>query len=135
MEPLDAGEIEWEAQPAGSDIEPPPAEQIDIGFVLTALRTFVRRYVVLDENQLTAFVLWVAHTHAFEAADCTPYLHLASATPRCGKTRAQEVAETVVRDPWLTGHASVAVLVRRIERQVPTLLLDEDDAEFRGPAE
>ena len=34
----------------------------------------VRRYVVVGEHELVTLALWVAHTHAFDAAEATPYM-------------------------------------------------------------
>ena len=55
---------------------------IDLAALLTMLITWVRRYVVVTDAQAVAIVLWAAHTHAIEAADCTPYLQVTSATTR-----------------------------------------------------
>ncbi len=79
--------------------------------------------------------MWVAHTHAFDAAQTTPYLNISSAEKQCGKTRLLEVLCLLVANPWLTGSASRAALVRRIEAVQPTLLLDESDAAFSGDRE
>jgi hypothetical protein len=46
--------------------------------------------------QAHAAALGVAHTPAVEAADCTPYLHVLSATKRSGKTRLLETLEFLV---------------------------------------
>jgi hypothetical protein len=53
-------------------------ETYDLGSLLEALATFVRRFVVMNENQAAAVALWIAHTHAFDAADTTPYVHITS---------------------------------------------------------
>ena len=75
--------------------------------------------------------LWVAHTHAIDAAECTPYLHATSATKRAGKTRLLEAVEPLVARPWFTGRTSAAALVRKIDDTSPTLLFDEADANPR----
>ena len=79
--------------------------------------------------------LWVAHTHAIDAADATPYLAITSAEKQCGKTRLLEVTDLLVANPWLTGKVSAAVLIRKIDSEQPTLLLDESDAAFAGEKE
>jgi Protein of unknown function (DUF3631) len=100
--------------------------------LLDALFAFVRRFVVLSDDQAAAIALWIAHTHAFEAADCTPYLHVHSAEKRSGKTRLLEVLELVVREPLPTTNISDAALFRAVAELTPTLLLDEIDAVY-GP--
>ena len=114
-------------RPEGSrrSVEPDPLE---VAALLSAVCAFVRRYVVLSDHQVVAVTLWAAHTHAIDAADCTPYLHVTAATKRAGKTRLLEVLETIVHNPWRTDRVSAAVLVRKIDAEHPTLLLDESDA-------
>ena len=99
--------------------------------LLDDVKRFIGRYVVMTEEQMTATVLWVAHTHAFTAFDVTPYLHISGATMRTGKTRLLEVLEVLVPRPWLTGRVTAAVLPRRIDAECPSLLLDESDATFK----
>jgi hypothetical protein len=103
--------------------------------VLDDIVIFLRRFVFLSEVQATVVALWVVHTHAVDAAYTTPYLNIGSAEKQCGKTRLLEVLKLLARKPWLTGRASAAVLVRKIDAQCPTLLLDESDAAFGGERE
>ena len=96
---------------------------------------FIRRYVALSDHQATELALFVVHTHAFAAAETTPYQNIGSATKQSGKTRLLEVLELLVTNPWLTGRATTAVLARRIEQERPTLLLDETDAAFKAESD
>ncbi|MDP9341589.1 MAG: DUF3631 domain-containing protein [Actinomycetota bacterium] len=102
---------------------------------LDAVHDVLARFVVLTPAQLDAIVLWAAHTHAFDAADATPYLAISSPEKRSGKTRLLEVLDGLVARPWLTGRTSAAALYRKIDKQEPTLLLDESDAAFNGDKE
>jgi hypothetical protein len=79
--------------------------------------------------------LWDAQSHAFEAADCTPYQDINSAEKQSGKTRLWEVQRLLVSRAWLTGRATAAVLTRKVDAEHPTLLLDESDAAFGGENE
>lgn len=103
--------------------------------LLTTLVVWLRRYVVVTDAQAAAITLWIAHTHAINAFDCTPYLQITSATKRAGKTRLLEVLEPTVARPWFTGRTSAAALVRKVDAEMPTLLLDESDAAFGGEKE
>jgi hypothetical protein len=103
--------------------------------VLDGLVAFIRRFVALSYVQAVMVALWVVHTHAIGAADCTPYLHLTSAEKRSGKTRLLEVLTPLVARPWFTGRVSAAVLVRKTAEEQPSLLLDESDAAFKGDKE
>jgi hypothetical protein len=103
--------------------------------ILDAVVRFVRRFVSLSEAQARAVALWVAHTHAFETADCTPYLAINSAEKQSGKTRLLEVLRLLVSRPWFTGRITADVLKRKTDAEHPTLLLDESDAAFGGEKE
>jgi hypothetical protein len=108
---------------------------IDGAALLDEASAFIRRYVVLTPEQCDACSLWTVHTHAFEAADFTPYQYVTSPEKRSGKTRLLEVLELLVYRPWMTGRVTPAVLVRKVDRDRPTLLLDESDAAFKGNQE
>jgi hypothetical protein len=96
----------------------------------------LRRYVVFpSSSQPLALALWVIHTYAIEAADTTPYPLITSPEKRSGKTRLLEVLELLVARAWRLAGASEAVLFRKIEKDTPTLLLDELDAVFGTYAE
>src|SRR6266566_4638029 len=102
---------------------------------LDAIKTFIRRFVSLSEHQARVTAAWVLHTHTVEAAEATPYLAISSAEKQSGKTKLLEVLELLVANPWLTGRVTPAVLVRKIDKVLPTLLLDESDAAFGGEKE
>jgi hypothetical protein len=102
---------------------------------LNRVGALIKRFVSLSDPQAIAVTLWVAHTHALDAAETTPYLCITSAEKQCGKTRLLEVLSLLVARPWLTGSASKAVLVRKVDAERPTLLLDESDAAFAGNKE
>ena len=117
----------WEAAP-----EWKPATGAEI---LGAVMGFIRRFVSLSEAQARAVPLWVAHTHAFDAADFTPYLNVNSAEKESGKTRLLEVSQLLVATPWSTQNASPAAIVRKIHGDKVTALFDERDAFFGGDKE
>jgi hypothetical protein len=103
--------------------------------ILDSVMKFIRRFVSLSDAQARVVTLWTAHTHAFEAADCTPYLAINSPEKQSGKTRLLEVVEKIVMNPWLTGRTTAAALVRKIDGEHPTLLLDESDTAFQQEKE
>ena len=111
------------------------ALDVKIASLLDDVLAFVRRFVCLSESQALVVALWIVHTHAFAAADCTPYLSVSSAEKQSGKSRLLEVLETLVANPWYTGRVTAAVLYRKIDAEGPTLLLDESDAAFNSGEE
>jgi hypothetical protein len=103
-----------------------------IAALLHDIRAFIHRYVHLSSEEAILTTLWTAMTHVLAAFDYTAYLHITSPLPECGKSRLLEVLESLVAQPWLTGRVTAAVLMRKIDAQHPTLLLDESDAAFNG---
>lgn len=102
----------------------------DLAHLLDEVRDFVRRYVVVTDAQAIVLALWIAHTHAIDAAETTPYLTVTSAEKRSGKTRLLEVLELLVRAAVRASNLSDAVLFRILSVSTRTLLLDETDAVF-----
>lgn len=94
------------------------------------VRRFIRRYVVMTNEQLLVVTLWVFHTHCVDAFEQTPYLAVTSPEKQCGKSRLLETMELLVARPWQTVLPSEAVVYRRVHQTVPTLLLDEIDTVF-----
>jgi len=106
-----------------------------LGVLLDSVKVFIRRYVVLTDDQAAAVALWVVHTHAFAAAIATPYLWISSAEMESGKTRLLEVLRLLTAKAWFTGRTTSAALTRKVDKMAPTLLLDESDAAFNGDKE
>jgi hypothetical protein len=82
-----------------------------------------------SRHACVAFVLWCAATHVQSRAGFASRCVLKSPVPRCGKTRAMEVAELLCRHPLPTVNISVAALVHSItEEDPPAIFMDETDA-------
>ena len=78
-----------------------PRDLAALADMLTSVQTYIRRFVVLTPEQGTAVALYVAHTHANDAADTAPYIVMGSPTKHAGKPRCHEVLEYIVARPWL----------------------------------
>ena len=109
-----------------------PSELVPGAELLDRIADFYLQYVVLTSHQANTLALWTCHTYNFGAADATPYINVNSPEKQSGKTRLLEVGELVVNKPWLTGRVTPAVLARKVDKEEPTLLLDESDAAFKS---
>ena len=108
----------------------------NLAAVLDATRDFVRRFVVMSDHQAVVFTLWVFHTHAFGAADYTPYLWVKSAERESGKSRLKEIAELLVANPQKTANITPPAVFRLAgEPPTPTFLIDELDEIFSPKSE
>ena len=107
-----------------------------LGDILDDVREAYSRYIgFATQAQPVALTLWTAHTHALDAADCTPYIRVYSAEKESGKTRTEEVAFHLVRGGVRASSVSASALFRMIDAHHPTLLVDEVDAIFAPKSE
>lgn len=99
--------------------------------LLDDVESFLARFVAFpSEAALVAVTLWAAHAHAVTAFESSPRLALLSPEPGSGKTRTLEVLELLTPKPMHVLNASVAVTFRAVDKNQPTLLMDEVDAVF-----
>jgi Protein of unknown function (DUF3631) len=117
-----------------SNPEPWPLT-VDGADLLDALSSTIRHYVIVSDVQADAVALWSVHTHAHDASDVSPKVILKSVQKRSGKSRMAEVLERIVARPLFTSGIRPAALLRIIEMQAPTLLLDEMDAAMKQDRE
>ena len=97
------------------------------------LLSIFRRFISVGWPELVVLSLWSLHTHAFHGVSSfTPYLNITSAEKGSGKTRVLEVLHALVREPLMTASVSPAALVRTVDKEKPTMLLDELDALLKG---
>jgi hypothetical protein len=85
----------------------------------------------MSRDQAIALALWIFHTHAFDAADYSPYLAITSPEMRSGKTTLLKLLELLCARPWRVITPSEAVVFRKITRDRCTFLLDEYDTIFQ----
>src|SRR5258708_39092 len=111
-------------------MSPTPAQAADN--LLKRCMAWLHRFVALSPQQAVVIAAWALHTWVIDAADWTPYLHVTAPEKGCGKTRLLEVLETIVCNPCRTGGMTPAALIRTVDADRPTLLLDEIDAVFGG---
>lgn len=111
----------------------PPGNAGPLADILSQVEAFLCRYIAFrSAAQSLVIALWVAHSHALDSFDYTPYLHISSPEKRCGKSRVLDALTLLVPLPWCAVSPSEAVIYRKIAASCPTLLLDEVDTIFSG---
>ena len=132
---LSTAELRAELKTEIAKVADAKSKPLDTATMLGLVVAFVRRFIVFaDDAQLVAVALWVAHTHALDASQCTPYLSVESAQKRSGKSRLLEVLAALARESMHVANISEAALFRMLATE-PTLLIDEVDALFASGAE
>ncbi|MDD3183308.1 MAG: DUF3631 domain-containing protein [Alphaproteobacteria bacterium] len=112
--------------------KPEPWDDDVIGSELAdEIAAIIRQYVVLTESATTAISLWVILTYCFEHFTVTPILAIVSPEKQCGKTTLLDVLGELVCKPLLASSVTAASVFRVIEKERPTLLIDEADTFLR----
>ena len=90
------------------------------------------RYVRMGEHEKVFLTLWILHTHALDAAEQTPYVHVSSPAAACGKSTLITVLQGLVNKGVRVVNASTSFLFRVLDADAPTLLVDEVHRWLRG---
>jgi Protein of unknown function (DUF3631) len=110
-----------------SEPEPEPERAPALATLLDATAAAFSRFIVLPAHAADALALWVAHTWAFDSAECSPILAITSPEKRCGKTQVLRLLDKLAREPKNAANITPAAVFRSIEKWRPTLLVDEAD--------
>ena len=103
--------------------------------LLEACRAWIRRYVVVTDDQADIMAAWVMHTYVFDAFEVTPYLFISSPEKGSGKSTLLRIVKAVAYRGRSSSGMSGAALARVVEASRPTLFLDELDAQMKGNKE
>jgi hypothetical protein len=124
----ESGRVPW------SEVEPHP-DPVDPAQVLDEVCAIIRRFVVMDAEQVDAGALWTAHTHLTDVAEVSPPLIANAPEKACAKTLLQTVLGRMCYRPLPASNASLSALFRAVDLWKPTILIDEADTFFRDNAE
>jgi hypothetical protein len=107
----------WACDPPGDD--PPRVNP------LALVDHLLREHLELREHEYVAIALWALHTHVYLQFMHTPRLVLRSPAYGCGKTTLLLILEKLTARGKKHDSITTAALLRRIDREHPTALLDE----------
>lgn len=94
--------------------------------MMAEIVSFLRRYLVCDEDQFTVLALWIVHTWCFRVFSTTPYLDIRSQGSQSGKTVCLKLLDMLCASSALiTGAASKTLMQRLLKgRAVDKLIAD-----------
>ncbi len=137
METLDQQVRQWksnQSETAGKAMEYPTAEpwgeSVDGAALLFEIRETVRRFVVCELETANAVALWCAFTWFVDVVQIAPIAIITAQEKRCGKSQLLDLMGKFSRRPLPASNVSTSALFRVIERDFPTLLIDEADTFF-----
>jgi putative DNA primase/helicase len=118
--------------------------EVRLGDVLDEVYKAIRKHVVLSHESAVAVTLWVAWSYAVvrtpggPTGDTCPILAICSPTKRCGKSTLLTLLSYLCPAVISASNVSSAAVFRLVEREKPTLLIDEcecfvhESEELRG---
>lgn len=99
--------------------------------VLDDMLAFHRRFVHHeDDNAHAIVVLWSVHTWVVQSFSRTPRLYIHSPEPGCGKSTQGDLIRFFSYKPIGLVGTTAAVIYRLIDKEAPTLIIDEVDTVF-----
>ena len=122
------------SETAGKAMEYPTAEPwgdpVDGAALLLEIRDTVRRFVVCEPETANAVALWCAFTWFVDVVQVAPLAIITAPEKRCGKSQLLDLMGKFSRRPLPASNVTASALFRVIERDCPTLLIDEADTFF-----
>ncbi len=118
------------AAPKKKETTRDPAEwptPVDGAALLNEMMEMVDRHIVLPPGAAPTIALWALFTYCLDAVSISPMLAIESPVLRCGKTQLLRLIRRLVCRPVLASNLTAAVIFRVVERDQPTLLIDEGD--------
>ncbi|MGO9049394.1 MAG: DUF3631 domain-containing protein [Xanthobacteraceae bacterium] len=123
----DASESEWNVDEGDAAVGAPTKAAAKDFNVADMVLVMINDYVDLKPHEAIAATLWTLHTHVYDRFMVSPRLLLTSPVRGCGKTTLLSVLELLASRSHRTDSASAAGIYWTIERDHPTLLIDEAD--------
>ena len=84
------------------------------------------------ESDADALALWAAMTYVMEHLEIAPMVYVTSPEPMCGKSTVMKLLKVFCHRAEMVSKITPAAIYRLIERDQPTLLIDEADRFLRG---
>jgi putative DNA primase/helicase len=106
----------------------PCLERVEGDVLLNDLVGDVTRYVSLQPDYAVVATFWALHTYLLDSIPITPRLHITAPEPGCGKSTLMDWLATLVQKPLKSDNVSAAGVYHIVEKQRPTVLIDEADS-------
>jgi len=124
--------VGMESRAASTDpwnVEPWP-DPVETRVLLQEISAKTSKYIVMRPEAVTATVLWTTMAWAQEGATHSPILAAISVEPDSGKSTLLGVLRFLVPRPFVSVEPTGPSVYRTVDREHPTLIIDEADDLF-----
>jgi hypothetical protein len=124
--------VGMESRAASTDpwnVEPWP-DPVETQALLQEISTKISKYIIMRPEAVTATVLWAMTAWAHESATHSPILAAISVEPDSGKSTLLGVLRFLVPKPFVSVEPTDPSVYRTVDREHPTLIIDEADDLF-----
>ena len=119
----------WAASTDSWNVELWP-DPVETQALLQKISAKIRKYIVLRPEALIATALWTMTAWAHEGATHSPILAAISVEPDSGKSTLLGVLRFLVPKPFVSVEPTGPSVYRTVDREHPTLIIDEADDLF-----
>ena len=119
----------WAASTNSWNVELWP-DPVEGSALLRKISAKIRKYIVLRPEALIATALWTMTAWAHEGATHSPILAAISVEPDSGKSTLLGVLRFLVPKPFVSVEPTGPSVYRTVDREHPTLIIDEADDLF-----
>src|ERR1700723_1940731 len=119
----------WTASTDSWNVELWP-DPVEAQKLLQKISAKIRKYIVLRPEALIATALWTMTAWAHEGATHSPILAAISVEPDSGKSTLLGVLRFLVPKPFVSVEPTGPSVYRTVDRERPTLIIDEADDLF-----
>ena len=126
------------APPENDELFPeitPWPEPVDGGTLLNELVKTIQRFVICSMEATRAAALWIVLTWFTDVISIAPLAVITAPEKQCGKSTLLRLFRRLCFRPLMAANISSAAIYRTIERDRPTLLIDECDSWLRDNEE
>lgn len=96
--------------------------------LLDEIKATISQYIIADEQTIIASTLWATFTWFIDVVNYAPIANITAPEKRCGKSKLLGVLKRLSYKALSTANISAPALFRLIEKDKPTLLIDEVDS-------
>jgi putative DNA primase/helicase len=113
-------------------------EPVDAAQLLDEIHATIKRHIICDISASLTAALWGVFTWFIDFVQVAPIAIITSPQKRCGKSLLLDLMSKLSRRPLVASNISPSAVFRLVERDHPTLLIDEadsflkDNEEIRG---